>query len=87
MKVTYYLISHYIDSEAIICSFDSFEDAYYQFEEVQYHMDLAFALLYLKTPTDTRYKVLNCYVNQNNRNAYEFVFLGFDKPKTPAGQE
>lgn len=87
MKIVYCLIFHYINSEAVICSFDSFEDAYYQFEEAQYQVDLAFALLYLKTPTGTRYKVLNSYVNQNNRDAYEFVFLGFDKPKTPAGQD
>lgn len=87
MKKNYMLVAHYTDSTATILAFDSFPRANYEFQECKLHPDLAFAILYSKFPADVGYMLLESFVNPNNRRSFEFVILGFDKPKTPAGQD
>lgn len=87
MKPNYMLVAHYTDSTATILTFDSFAYANYEFQECKLHPDLAFAILYSKSPADIGYMLLESFVNPCRRRSFEFVLLGFDKPKTPAGQE
>ena len=87
MKPNYMLVAHYTDSTATILAFDSFPRAHYEFMECKSHPDLAFAILYSKSPADVGYMLLASYVNPSRRRSFEFVLLGFDKPQTPAGQE
>lgn len=87
MKPNYMLIAHYVCVPATILAFDWIDDAYYHFQECKLHPDLAFAILYSKHPLDIGYTTLESFVNQDQRRAYEFTLLGFDKPITPAGQE
>ena len=87
MNTNYMLVAHYIDSTAIILAFDSFPRANNEFQECKRHSCLAFAILYSKHPLDVGYMLLESYVNPDHRRSFEFVLLGFDKPKTPAGQE
>lgn len=87
MKSNYMLVAHYTDSTATILTFDSFAYANYEFQECKLHPDLAFAILYSKSPADVGYMLLESYVNPNRRRSFEFMLLGFDKPQTPAGQD
>lgn len=87
MKPIFMLVAHYIDSTATILAFDSFVHANFEFQERKLHPDLAFAILYSKSPADIGFMLLESYVNPANRNSFEFVTLGFDKPQTPAGQD
>ena len=87
MKPNYMLVAHYTDSTAIILAFDSFPRANFEFQECKLHPDLAFAILYSKSPADVGYMLLASFVNPARRRSFEFVLLGFDKPKTPAGQD
>lgn len=87
MKPNYMLIAHYTDSTATILASGSFAYVNYMFQECKLHPNLAFAILYSKSPTDIGYMLLESYVNPNFRRSFEFVLLGFDKPKTPAGQD
>lgn len=81
------LVAHYTDSTATILAFDSFIRALYEFQECKLHPDLAFVILYSKNSLNTGFMLLESYVNEYRRNSFEFVLLGFDKPKTPAGQD
>lgn len=83
----YMLFAHYVDSTATILEFDWIDDAYYHFRECKWHPDLAFVILYSKSQTGGGYLVLESFVNQAERHSYEFTLLGFDLPKTPAGQD
>ena len=83
----YMLFAHYVDSTATILEFDWIDDAFYHFTECKQHPDLAFAILYSKLQTRAGYMVLDSYVNSDQRRAYEFTALGFDKITTPAGQD
>lgn len=87
MKKNYMLVAHYTDSTATILAFEHFPHANYEFQECKLHPDLAFAILYSKFPDNTGFMLLESYVNPSRRNSFEFVLLGFDKPKTPAGQD
>lgn len=87
MKTNYMLVAHYTDSTATILAFDSFIRALYEFQECKLHPDLAFVILYSKNSLNTGFMLLESYVNEYRRNSFEFVLLGFDKPKTPAGQD
>ena len=87
MKTNYMLVAHYTDSTATILAFDSFSSANFELQECKLHPDLAFAILYSKNSLDTGFILLESYVNPHRRNSYEYVLLGFDKPKTPAGQD
>lgn len=81
------LVAHYTDSTATILNFCSFARANFEFQECKLHPDLAFAILYSKSPEDIGFMLLESYVNPDRRRSFEFVLLGFDKPKTPAGQD
>ena len=83
----YMLFAHYVDSTATILEFDWINDAFYHFKEVKLHPDLCFAILYSRSQTGAGYVVLDSYVNADQRRAYEFTALGFDKIPTPAGQD
>ena len=87
MKPNYMLVAHYTDSTATILAFDSFTHAHHEFEECKLHPDLAFAILYSKSPAQVGYMLLASYFNPRRRNSFEFVLLGFDKLQTPAGQD
>lgn len=87
MKKNYMLIAHYVDSTATILALDWIDDAYYNFKECKLHPDLAFVILYSKSQTNAGYMVLDSFVNQDQRRAFEFTALGFDEPQTPAGQD
>lgn len=87
MKTNYMLVAHYTDSTATILAFDSFPRANYEFQECKLHPDLAFAILYSKHQLDAGYMLLESFVNPARRRSFEFVLLGFDKIKTPAGQD
>ena len=87
MKKNYMLVAHYTDSTATILFFDSFAYANYEFQECKLHPDLAFAILYSKSPADIGYMLLESFVNPTRRSSFEFVLLGFDKPQTPAWQD
>lgn len=87
MKKNYMLVAHYADSTATILAFEHFPHANYEFQECKLHPDLAFAILYSKSPTDIGYMLLESFVNPHRRDSFEFVLLGFDKPQTPAGQD
>ena len=81
------LVAHYTDSTATILAFEHFPHANYEFQECKLHPDLAFAILYSKSPADIGYMLLDSFVNPARRRSFEFVLLGFDKPQTPAGQD
>lgn len=87
MDEIFMLVAHYTDSTATILAFNSFTYAHYEFQEHKMHPELAFAILYSKSPADIGFKLLESYVNPHRRNSFEFVLLGFDKPETPVGQE
>lgn len=87
MKKNYMLVAHYTDSTATILAFEHFPHANYEFQECKLHPDLAFAILYSKSPADIGYMLLDSFVNPARRRSFEFVLLGFDKPQTPAGQD
>ena len=87
MKPNYMLVAHYTDSTATILAFDSFARANFEFQECKLHPDLAFAVLYSKNSLHAGFMLLESYVNESRRRSFEFVLLGFDKPKTPAGQD
>ena len=87
MKPNFMLVAHYTDSTATILAFDSFARANFVFLECKLHHDLAFAILYSKSPADIGYMLLDSFVNPCRRRSFEFVLLGFDKPQTPAGQD
>lgn len=87
MKKDLILIAHYVGSTATILTFNKIEDAFCNFNECKLHPDLSFAILYAKSGTRTDYMVIDSYVNQDQRHAFELVLLGFNKSKTPAGQE
>lgn len=87
MNPIYMLVAHYTDSTATILTFDSFVYANFEFQERKLHPNLAFAILYSKSPADIGFMLIESFVNPNRRNSFEFVVLGFDKPKTPAGQD
>lgn len=87
MKKKYMLIAHYVDSTATILSFDSVNDAFYEFRECKWHPDLAFTILYSCSLTGVTYHVIDSYATSEFRHSYEFALLRFAEPKTPAGQD
>lgn len=87
MKKDFVLIAHYVGSTATILTLHKIEDALYNFNECKLHPDLTFAILYARSDVRAEYMVIDSYVNQDQRRAFEFVLLGFDKPQTPAGQD
>lgn len=79
MLKNYMLIAHYANSTATIRAFDWIDYAYYHFNECKKHTELCFAILYAKSQTGAGYMVLDSYVNEDQRNAYEYTLLGFDR--------
>lgn len=79
MLKNYILIAHYADSTATILALDWIDDAYCYYDEVKLHPGLCFAILYAKSHTDAGYVVLDSYVNADQRHAYEYTLLGFNR--------
>lgn len=79
MLKNYMIIAHYTNSTATILALNWIDQAYYHFSEVKLHPELCFAILYAKSQTGAGYRVLDSYVNADQRNAYEFTLLGFDR--------
>lgn len=79
MLKNYMIIAHYTNSTATILALNWIDQAYYHFDEVKLHSELCFAILYARSQTGAGYRVLDSYVNADQRSAYEFTLLGFDR--------
>lgn len=73
------IIAHYTNSTATILALDWIDQAYYHFGEVKLHSELCFAILYVRSQTGAGYRVLDSYVNEDQRSAYEYTLLGLDR--------
>lgn len=72
-------IAHYANSTATILAFNWIDQAYCHFSEIKLHPELCFAILYAKSQTGAGYRVLDSYVNEDQRHAYEYTLLGFNQ--------
>lgn len=73
------LFAHYTNSTATILAFNWIDQAYCHFNEIKLHPELCFAILYAKSQTGAGYIVLDSYVNEDQRHAYEYTLLGLDR--------